>query len=194
MFCTQCGARNADEAKFCSQCGKAIAATAAAAPPPAAAPRPVHADAGSVRTAATPAPLPRTIGPVAPSYHLGRIDDIHTAQSATMMAFLFAVLTVGLGITRYFKGEASLVVVGFTVAVAVALWYMSRLAALFGLALGLYLNYLYFVKHVGEPWNMLFMILLPIVALSAVRGTFAFHRLIDVEKAKARSAATAPPS
>ena len=37
MFCTQCGARLDDNARYCTRCGKAVDAPAGTAPPPQAA-------------------------------------------------------------------------------------------------------------------------------------------------------------
>ena len=34
MFCSNCGAQNADTARFCEKCGTAVVATAPPAPPP----------------------------------------------------------------------------------------------------------------------------------------------------------------
>jgi hypothetical protein len=166
MFCTQCGSRNADDAKFCGQCGKPVSPPAPNATAASALPTPV------VRT-------PRTLGFAAPSYELGPISDLETARSATMMGFLVALLTIGLAIARYRAGAVSIWVVLVTVAVAVGLWWMSRLAALLGLAVGLLTAYAFFRGTPGTPvFGIVFIVFLPIVFWSAVRGTFAFHRLI----------------
>lgn len=55
MFCTNCGAKNAAEARFCNQCGKPITTLSSTAEPPASASPPV-APAGLQETPQTPVP------------------------------------------------------------------------------------------------------------------------------------------
>lgn len=71
MFCTQCGAKNTDDARFCTSCGATLNQSDAAPQTPAAVPAPVMA----------PAPSPSTIGamnapvstaPVAKTPHSGQ--------------------------------------------------------------------------------------------------------------------------
>jgi hypothetical protein len=185
MFCTECGGRNADEANFCSQCGRPMSAPA---------PGPVATAKAPSRRAAPDRPpnLSRTLGLVAPDYRFTKIEDLETARSATMMGFLVALLIAGLGIKQYGAGRVSGMVLAVALAVPVALWFMSRLAALFGLVVGAYVTYLYFRGQPGTPiLNGTLMILLPLIFLSAVRGTFAFHRLRDEAVARAAAAAKA---
>ncbi|MBP5618574.1 MAG: zinc ribbon domain-containing protein [Clostridia bacterium] len=60
MFCTHCGKKLPDGARFCGQCGQPVSAPAASAPAPA--PAPVQAAPASapapVQAAPAPAPLP----------------------------------------------------------------------------------------------------------------------------------------
>jgi type IV pilus assembly protein PilA len=64
MFCTQCGANNSEESRFCAKCGAAMAAQANAPAGPAAAP----ATAGGAISAARPSSVPNVAAgaPTAP--------------------------------------------------------------------------------------------------------------------------------
>lgn len=71
MQCTNCGAMNSDESRFCEQCGTALAAAAAAPTAPAAAPVPAPA--------AAPAPAP--VPPSAPAQPFDFAESARAAAS-----------------------------------------------------------------------------------------------------------------
>jgi hypothetical protein len=164
---------------------QAIAATPAATAVAAASPpdRPARGAAAGQNQGSTSGP--QTIGAAAPSYQLGRITDLATARSATMMGFLAALLTLGLAIYRCVRGEAPIWYVAIALSVVVGLWFMSRPAAVVGLVFAALFEIGFWSQPGAKPAAAITLaIFLPIIFLSAVNGTFAFHRLIGAETAR----------
>jgi hypothetical protein len=185
MYCTRCGTRNVDEAKFCSKCGAPVSGDASSAAPHAHAAPAARAPAAAPGTA--PSAARADAGAVLPTVPIGKITDLRTARAAALMgvvaavgAIVFAIVAVARGI-----GPIGYVTVAIFAAIGIGIWRMSRAAAVCGLVLALANLVALFPLTNGHPEGPALWIILGLALFFyfSIRGTFAHHRLLRTSPA-----------